>query len=108
MRLETEPEISTRTTSPKRRRRSSDSTASSRSSASSDSSKSASRVTRKKDRSAISMPGQSAGRSRGGGERNKSPPVEQLSNGFPPPVLAAAVDGRDLAPCRGERRREVA
>ena len=53
---------SSRTTSPKRRRRSSASTASSRSSASSETSKSASRVTRKKPWSTISMPGKSASR----------------------------------------------
>ena len=53
---------STRTTSPKRRRRSSASTARSRSSASSEISKSASRVTRKKPWSRISIPGNSASR----------------------------------------------
>ena len=53
-----ELETSTRTTSPKRRRRSSSSTASSRSSASSETSKSASRVTRKTDRSTNLHPGE--------------------------------------------------
>ena len=50
-------DTSSRTASPNRRRRSSDSTASSRSSASSESSKSASRVTRKRLCSRISIPG---------------------------------------------------
>ena len=57
MRVDTEPETSTRTTSPKRRLRSSTSTASSRSSASSETSKSASRVTRKVQHSTASISG---------------------------------------------------